>query len=66
MSPVEHVWDLFGRRLTRDPRPAASKDEFWHTSNMGYLPQADIKKVFESMPRRIESLITACGGYTKY
>ncbi|GFW12170.1 hypothetical protein TNCV_4936141 [Trichonephila clavipes] len=28
MSSIEHVWDLVGRRLTRDPRPAASKDEF--------------------------------------
>ncbi|GFS57993.1 transposable element Tcb2 transposase [Trichonephila inaurata madagascariensis] len=27
MSPIEHVWDLVGRRLARDPRPAASKDE---------------------------------------
>ncbi|GFW00773.1 hypothetical protein TNCV_2305461 [Trichonephila clavipes] len=27
MSPIEHVWDLDGRRLTRDPGLAASKDE---------------------------------------
>ncbi|GFX56817.1 hypothetical protein TNCV_495651 [Trichonephila clavipes] len=27
MSPIEHVWDLVGRLLARDPRPAASKDE---------------------------------------
>ncbi|GFY19581.1 transposable element Tc1 transposase [Trichonephila clavipes] len=27
MSPIEHVWDLVGRRFARDPRPAASKDE---------------------------------------
>ncbi|GFX52018.1 hypothetical protein TNCV_4653471 [Trichonephila clavipes] len=27
MSPIEHVWDLVGRRFSRDPRPAASKDE---------------------------------------
>ncbi|GFW61421.1 transposable element Tcb2 transposase [Trichonephila clavipes] len=27
MSPIEHVWDLVGRCLTRDPLPAASKDE---------------------------------------
>ncbi|GFV69631.1 transposable element Tcb1 transposase [Trichonephila clavipes] len=27
MSPMEPVWDLVGRRLARDPRPAASKDE---------------------------------------
>ncbi|GFX04269.1 transposable element Tcb2 transposase [Trichonephila clavipes] len=27
MSPLQHVWDLVGRHLARDPRPAASKDE---------------------------------------
>ncbi|GFV85548.1 transposable element Tc1 transposase [Trichonephila clavipes] len=27
MSPTEHVWDLVGRCLARDLRPAASKDE---------------------------------------
>ncbi|GFT71631.1 hypothetical protein TNCV_3020991 [Trichonephila clavipes] len=44
MSPIEHAWDLAGQRLTRDPRPAASKDELllriqaiWNS-----LPQADI------------------------
>ncbi|GFW45388.1 uncharacterized protein TNCV_4734951 [Trichonephila clavipes] len=29
MSPIEPVWDLVGRRLARDPRTAASKDELW-------------------------------------
>ncbi|GFV63038.1 transposable element Tcb2 transposase [Trichonephila clavipes] len=27
ISPIEHVRDLVGRRLARDPRPAVSKDE---------------------------------------
>ncbi|GFW85211.1 transposable element Tcb2 transposase [Trichonephila clavipes] len=27
ISPFEPVWDLVGRRLERDPRPAASNDE---------------------------------------
>ncbi|GFT19290.1 hypothetical protein TNCV_303901 [Trichonephila clavipes] len=60
MSPIEHVWDLVGRRLARDPCSAASKDELllrvhaiWNS-----LPQADIQNLFDSMPRRI----TACGG----
>ncbi|GFV28765.1 transposable element Tcb1 transposase [Trichonephila clavipes] len=68
MSPIEHVWDLVGRRLSRDPPPAAAKDELllriqaiWNS-----LPQADIQNLFESMPRRIAALIAACGGYTKY
>ncbi|GFV91112.1 transposable element Tcb1 transposase [Trichonephila clavipes] len=68
MSPIEHVWDLVGRRLARDPRPAASKDELllriqaiWNS-----LPQADIQNLFDSMPRRIAALIAARTGYTKY
>ncbi|GFV24400.1 transposable element Tcb2 transposase [Trichonephila clavipes] len=54
MSPIEHVWDLVGRLLTRDPRPAASKAEIllriqaiWNS-----LPQADSQNLFDSMPRR--------------
>ncbi|GFU28677.1 hypothetical protein TNCV_468701 [Trichonephila clavipes] len=27
MSPIENMWDLVGRRLARDTRPAASTDE---------------------------------------
>ncbi|GFS89745.1 transposable element Tcb2 transposase [Trichonephila clavipes] len=68
ISPIEHVWDLVGRRLARDPRPTASKDErllciqaIWNS-----LPQADIQNLFDSLPRRIAALIAACGGYTKY
>ncbi|GFW49389.1 transposable element Tcb2 transposase [Trichonephila clavipes] len=68
MSPIEHVWDLVGRRLARDPRPEASKDELllriqsiWNS-----LPQADIQNLFDSMSRLIVALIAARGGYTKY
>ncbi|GFW56460.1 transposable element Tcb1 transposase [Trichonephila clavipes] len=68
MSPIEHVWDLVGRGLTRDPRPAVSKDELllriqaiWNS-----LSQADIPNLFDSMPRRITALIAARGVYTKY
>ncbi|GFQ66378.1 transposable element Tcb1 transposase [Trichonephila clavata] len=68
MSPIEYVWDLVGRRLARDPRPAASKDEcllriqaIWNS-----LLRADIQNVFDSMPRCIAALIAVRGGYTKY
>ncbi|GFU79034.1 transposable element Tc1 transposase [Trichonephila clavipes] len=68
MSSIDHVWDLVGRRLARDLRPAASKDELslrvrtiWNS-----LPQADIQIVFDSISRRIAALIAARGGYTKY
>ncbi|GFY06179.1 uncharacterized protein TNCV_3108581 [Trichonephila clavipes] len=53
MSPIERVWDLVGRRFTREPRLATSKDELllriqaiWNS-----LPQADIQNLFDSIPR---------------
>ncbi|GFW63030.1 hypothetical protein TNCV_4453781 [Trichonephila clavipes] len=68
MSPIAHVWDLVGRSLARDTRPAASKykpllriQAIWNS-----LSQADIQNLFDSLPRRIAALIAAHGGYTKY
>ena len=68
LSPIEHVWDLVGRSLARDPRPAASKDEIclciqaiWNSP-----PQADIQNLFDSMPRHIAAFITERGSYTKH
>ncbi|GFU70294.1 transposable element Tcb2 transposase [Trichonephila clavipes] len=68
MSPIEHVWDLVGRRLACDPRPAAAKDEFllhiqaiWNS-----LSLAHIQNLFDFMSRHVAALIAARGGYTKY
>lgn len=68
LSPIEHVWDFVGRRLTRDPRPVASTDELWLRIQTIWntLPQADIQNLFHSMPRRVAALIAARGGHTKY
>ncbi|GFU38294.1 uncharacterized protein TNCV_2432911 [Trichonephila clavipes] len=68
MSPIKPVRDLVGRRLARDPRPVASKDELllriqtiWNS-----LLQVGIQNLFDFMPRRIAALIEMRGGYTKY
>ncbi|GFS72687.1 hypothetical protein TNCV_1420831 [Trichonephila clavipes] len=68
MSPFEHVWDLVGRRLARDLRPAASKDQLLLRIQAAWnsLPQAAIQNLIDSMPLRITVLITEHGGYTKY
>ena len=67
MLPNERVCDLVGRRLDRDPRLAASKDEFWLCIQVIWnsLPQTDIQKLFGSMPHRIEAHIAPRGGHTK-
>ncbi|GFV82210.1 transposable element Tcb2 transposase [Trichonephila clavipes] len=68
MSPIEHVWDLVGRSLARDPHPAAAKDELllriqaiWNSPS-----QANFQNLFDFMPRHIAALIAAHSGYTKY
>ena len=68
MSPIEHEWNLFRRRLARDPRPVASKHELWLRVQAIWssLPQEAIQNLFDSMPRRIVALIAARGGCTKY
>ena len=68
MSPIEQVWDLIGRRLVRDPHPAASKDELWLPIQAIWdsFPQTDIQNLFDSMPRRIAALTAALGGYGEF
>ncbi|PRD34954.1 UNVERIFIED_CONTAM: Transposable element Tcb2 transposase [Trichonephila clavipes] len=68
MSPIPHVWYLVGRRLVRDLRPAASKDEFLMRMQAIWdsLPQANIQNLFDSMLRRIAALTAALSGNTKY
>ncbi|GFU77207.1 transposable element Tcb2 transposase [Trichonephila clavipes] len=68
MSPIEHEWDIVGRRIARDLHPVASTDELWLRIQTIWntLPQTDIKNLFNSMPRRVAALIVARGGHTKY
>ncbi|GFV79435.1 transposable element Tcb2 transposase [Trichonephila clavipes] len=68
MPPIEHVWDIVGRRLSRDLRPIASTDEFWLRIQTIWntLPQVDIQNLFNSMPRRVAALNAARGVHTKY
>ncbi|GFV39458.1 hypothetical protein TNCV_4796551 [Trichonephila clavipes] len=61
MPSIEHLWHLVGRRLVRDPRPAASKDELLLRIQAVFnsLPQAEIQNLFDCLPRRIAALIAA-------
>ncbi|GFX85553.1 transposable element Tc1 transposase [Trichonephila clavipes] len=68
MSPIEHEWDIVGRRIARDLRPVASTDELWLRiqTKWNTLPQTDIKNVFNSMARRVAALIAARVGGSNY
>ena len=68
MNPIEYVWDMLGRRVkNRRPRPESLQElrralgEEWEL-----IPQEDIANQIESMPRRIDAVIQARGGNTRY
>ena len=50
-----HVWDLVGPGFAHDPGPDASNDELWLRIQAiwNFFQQADIQKLFFSMPRHI-------------
>ena len=68
MSPTEQVWDMVGRRLIRQGPLAPTLGALWTRIQTAWrdIPQEDIQGLFDSMPRRIETLIAAHGGFTPY
>lgn len=68
LSPIEHVWDVIGRRLGHlHPPPLTLPDirmriqEAWDA-----IPQADIDNLISSMPRRVAECCRNHGGATHY
>lgn len=68
LNPIEHVWDLLGRRVReQDPSPSniaeleQSLVNIW--ANIG---QNQFRNFVQSMPRRVQECIEARGGHTSY
>ena len=66
MSPIDHVWDMVGRRLIHQGPPAPTLDALWTCLQTAWrdIPQEDIQGLFDSMPRCIVSLIAVHGSFT--
>ena len=68
LNPIEHIWDMLGRRiLAREPpvqnirQLEAALHREWQQ-----LSQQDIRRLSGEMRRRVEAVIQARGGYTRY
>ncbi|GFX59114.1 tyrosine decarboxylase [Trichonephila clavipes] len=68
LNPIEHVWDMFGRRIAaRQPPPTclpelrrALLDEWCN------IPQDQIDNLILSMPRRCKACVASSGRHTPY
>ncbi|UYV78550.1 hypothetical protein LAZ67_16001970, partial [Cordylochernes scorpioides] len=58
LSPIEHVWDIIGRRLHALPQPC-SEDELWQMVEREWraIPQDAIRTLIDSLPRRVAACI---------
>ncbi|GFT77657.1 transposable element Tcb1 transposase [Trichonephila clavipes] len=60
LSPIEHVWDVIGRRLQTLPLPRTN-DQLWQMVERKWrtIPQDTIRTLIDSVPRRVSSCIAA-------
>lgn len=66
MNIIEHLWPMVGRVLMG--KVFTSKDHLWAALQDAFKsisPDA-VKKLYDSLPRRLAALHQARGGYTRY
>ena len=68
LNPIEHIWDMLGHRMLPREPPVQSIRQLeaalhgeWHQ-----LSKQDIRGLTGGMRRRVEVVIEARGGYTRY
>lgn len=71
MNPIEHVWDLIGRKIRDGPDPlpdlmSVENAVMREWSNGGPMSQEFVDRLIESIPRRISTVIAAKRGHTRY
>lgn len=67
MNPIEHVWDLIGRKIRDGPTlPDLMSVENAVMREWSNMSQEFVDRLIDSMPRRIGAVIAAKGGHTRY
>jgi hypothetical protein len=68
LNPIEHLWRHLKRKLAEHEIPRKGILELWDRVEVEWnkIPPEVCQNLIESMPRRIEAVIKAKGGYTKY
>ena len=68
LNPIEHLWDHAKNRLKEYPTPPKGVWQIWERVEEVWnnIPPEVCQNLIESMPRRLEAVIKAKGGNTKY
>jgi hypothetical protein len=68
LNPIVHIWYALKRHLTCYPRHARNANELWEWVQEEWLaiPVLTCARLVVTMLNRIQAVIDACGGHTKY
>ena len=66
LNPIENIWDYMETKLEKMPSTTVS--ELWETLQEIWrsIPSEVILNLVRSMPRRVQAVLKAKGGHTKY
>ncbi|GFW53723.1 transposable element Tc3 transposase [Trichonephila clavipes] len=68
LNPIEHVWDMLGRRVAACQPPPTGLPELRRAllDELCNIPQYQIDNLILSMPRRCKACIASSGRHTPY
>ena len=68
LNPIEHLWHHLKMKVRDYKEPAGGVTELWERTEKKWeeIPKEKCQKLIESLPKRVEAVIKAKGGYTKY
>jgi len=68
LNPIEHLWNEVDRRLRKLPVKVTKKDKLWEQIQDVWndINLEVCTKLIESMPQRIQDVMKARGGYTRW
>jgi transposase len=68
LNPIEHIWDMLGRRIQAREPPVQNIRQLEAALHREWqqLSQQDIQRLNGGMRRRVEAVIQPRGGYTRY
>lgn len=66
LNPIEHIWPYVLRGL--EGQVFSSKDHLWSSLQGAFaaVPASYVKALYDSLPRRMQAVIVARGGPTRY
>ena len=68
LNPIEHLWQHLKAKLQQYDIPPKGVHELWDrvAKEWTEIPPETCQKLIESMPRKIQAVLKAKGGHTKY